>query len=176
MARSSSDGVAIRYLLPVLRITSCLHIMAIRTGNAVKKVTEQEHHGFHTAAYSETDPPGGSTGRARSMICATVLLLHLECGDSSFLCGKRRSSRVACSCVVAVCCWPGAVHNTVHRFSRSHLLVFPHVPRRERKKSANVRNICRCAVVGRRKYYCRVCLRIVTRGNASQRIFLAMLQ
>jgi len=26
--RSFSDGVAIRYVLPVLRITSCLHIMA----------------------------------------------------------------------------------------------------------------------------------------------------
>jgi len=58
VARFCSAGVAMRYVLPVLRMTSCLHTMA-GVGELKNKiieikikVTQRGQHGFDTAAYT----------------------------------------------------------------------------------------------------------------------------
>ena len=41
LARSSTGGVAIRYVLPVLSMTSCLHVMAMGIGDSKRRMSTQ---------------------------------------------------------------------------------------------------------------------------------------
>ena len=65
VASSFSGGVAIRRLLPVLWMTSCLHIMTVnmrrRKSRIFIRVIQRMAAGFHTAAYDQTDSPQGSS-------------------------------------------------------------------------------------------------------------------
>ena len=47
MARSSSGGVAIRYALPVLQITSCLPTIGYAMATQVGRLFELTHRGQH---------------------------------------------------------------------------------------------------------------------------------
>ena len=63
-ARSSSGGVAMRYILPVFWTILYLLIMATnrrRKNRYIVKVIQRGQHGFDTLAYTQTDLPGGST-------------------------------------------------------------------------------------------------------------------
>jgi len=54
VARFSFGGVAIRYVLPVLCMTSCLYIMARNRRRSSDSVGS-------SVAHTQTDTPGGST-------------------------------------------------------------------------------------------------------------------
>jgi len=73
VARSSSGGVVIGYVLPVLSLTTCLH-NGQDIGDAKRTILKNVQHGFDIVAYTQTDPPGGSTGPERLLICFTELL------------------------------------------------------------------------------------------------------
>jgi len=62
VARSSSGGVAIRYVLPVLWMTSCLYIMARNRRRNSDSITSSMDLSPWTVAYTQTGPPGNSTG------------------------------------------------------------------------------------------------------------------
>jgi len=65
VARASSSGVAICYVVPVIWMAPCLHIKDKnnrREKNVCSKWHNRGQHGFDTAAYSQTDPPGDSSG------------------------------------------------------------------------------------------------------------------
>jgi len=62
VARSSSGGVAIRYVLPVLWMTSCLYIMARNRRRNSDSITSSMDLSPWTVAYTQTGPPGDSTG------------------------------------------------------------------------------------------------------------------
>jgi len=77
VARDSSGGVAICYVFSVLWMMSRLHRSKRREKRRMPmlKVTNHvEVHGFDGVAYAETDPPGSSTGRGRSLISTTAWL------------------------------------------------------------------------------------------------------
>ena len=61
VAWSFSGGVAIRRLLPVLWMTSCLHIMTVNMRRRKSRIFRVMAAGFHTAAYDQTDSPQGSS-------------------------------------------------------------------------------------------------------------------
>ena len=59
IARPSSGGAAIRYALPVLCMTSCLHIMVVNRRGVLKvKKINRWQHAFDSMAYTQPDPPG----------------------------------------------------------------------------------------------------------------------
>jgi len=78
MAQSSSGGVAICYVLPVLWMTSRLPIIGQtrrRSGVILKGLTRRLHV-FDTAADTkEADLPRGSTGPGRRSLMYTIALL-----------------------------------------------------------------------------------------------------
>ena len=64
-------------VLLALWMTSCLHIMAsnMRCKNGMYSVTPQWTVWILTTAYTQTDPPGGSTGpEADSDICDCLVM------------------------------------------------------------------------------------------------------
>ena len=63
VARSRSGGVAIRYVLPVLRMTSYLYI----TARNKRRNSDSIGHEFVTVSYTLTDPPGAALDRVRSL-------------------------------------------------------------------------------------------------------------
>jgi len=75
VARSSSGGAVIGYVLPVLSLTTCLHY-GQDIGDAKRTILKNVQHGFDIVAYTQTDPPGGSTGPERSLIATIAYLLH----------------------------------------------------------------------------------------------------
>ena len=63
VAPSRSGGVAIRYVLPVLRMTSYLYI----TARNKRRNSDSIGHEFVTVSYTLTDPPGAALDRVRSL-------------------------------------------------------------------------------------------------------------
>jgi len=79
VAQSSSGGVAIRYVLPVLSVTSCLYLLARnkRHVNGVNSVTRQVA-AWTWNLHSHTDSPKGSTGSGR-VWCLSVGYVSEPC-------------------------------------------------------------------------------------------------
>ena len=57
VARSSSGGVAIRYVLLVFRLTS---FFCSKRKGVYSKLLSREQHGFDTATHTLTDSPGAA--------------------------------------------------------------------------------------------------------------------
>jgi len=62
VARSLSGDIAIRFLLLVLWMTSCLNVTVCKRRRENGVYSKWLSHGINIAAYSQTDPPGGNTG------------------------------------------------------------------------------------------------------------------
>jgi len=69
----------IRHVLPVLGMTSCLHIMA-RIGYLKKIYTQSDssagRHSFDTATNIQTGPPAAAPDRKRSLISTIALCVY----------------------------------------------------------------------------------------------------
>jgi len=82
VARFFSVGVAILYALPILWIAliytywSELRNSRCAEGQYSKRLNRRQHE-FDTVAYTQTGPPGGSTGRRRSLI-STIVFFYDE--------------------------------------------------------------------------------------------------
>jgi len=78
VARSSSGSVAIRYVIPVLWMTSCLH-RNMRREKRKLKVTQHVSAGFDTAPNAQIDPLGEARDPGRSLI-STIVTKWSYCG------------------------------------------------------------------------------------------------
>ena len=77
------SGVAIRYALPVLRMTSYLRIQSY---DAIKWLNGEQHR-FDSAAYTRADSPETAPNRGQSMI-STNRFLYAVCVSWYTDCGS----------------------------------------------------------------------------------------
>jgi len=80
--QSFFGGVAILHVLPVLWMTSCLHIMARNRQHRKGVCTQSDsmgQHEFDIVACTQTDPPGEALDRGRSLISTIALLYASMC-------------------------------------------------------------------------------------------------